>query len=91
MLGRLTDSTVQNCHHLRELAWPHGEGRHEGNHVTERSQEEAADTARLGHSMPDATLQRKGNFGLTILHQFNADHETALTDVTHMRQLSHWL
>lgn len=89
MLGRLTDGTVQNCYHPLEFIRLNGEGRHESHDIPERTQQQTSESAGLGHAMPDATFQWKGGFRVTILHQFDANHKTALPDVPDMSQFGH--
>ena len=40
--------------------------------------------------MADASFERVGMTCLPVLHEFNADHEATLTNVTHMNQRGQW-
>ena len=63
-----------------------GEGRDQCDDVAERSHQEAALPADLGHAMADSHLKRVGSARRAILHEFDSGHQPTLPDLAHMTQ-----
>src|SRR4051794_27075153 len=83
----LLDAIVKHVAEAVQQPEIDGQGRHDYEHVAERPQQQALITRRAADTGAQAQFRRERALARPVCDQLNAGHQTALTDVAHMRQL----
>ncbi len=86
-LSHHTDRVSGDRDHAAKRTEIRGERREQDNHISQRPQEQAPGTGLHRHLMTYPVLQWIGRLCVSILNEFNAYHESRLSNIANVLEL----